>query len=210
MIMTSLFKCFFKNGAIGIVILYNSIVSIIDIFTLIVSIILLSTNNTFAILIGTIFLVLAAIALPCVCCGGCYVLSLFNIQNSLNIARFMGFCNFCFMLFTLILMIQNEDGINAGFNAFFFILNCISLASVLFLCTINCGFEQEPSIDNEIEMRHIPEQLTLDNVVYPVPTMEQVSHPAMNNCVVIELEQLPSAPSPSNSVYELEGRPTLR
>ena len=203
MIMTNLFKCFFKTGAIGFVILYNTIVSVIDIITLIVSLILLNTNNGFAILIGTIFLVFALIALPCVCCGGCYIWSLFHIRNRLNLARFMGFCNFCLMLFTLILMIQNEDGINAGFNAFFFTLNCISLASVLFLCTINCGFEQEPSIDSEIEMSHIPEPLTLNDVVYPIPSIGDNLE-----IVVVDRYNYEPSPSPLTTIYEMEGQIT--
>jgi len=209
MIMMNLMKCFFKNGALGFVTLYNTIVSIIDIIFLIVSIVLLSkTDNGLVTFVGLVFLILAAIALPCVCCGICYIWSLFHIQNSLKMARFMGVCNFCFMILTFTIIatnIEKEKEIETpGLMAFFFILNIVSLISVIFLCSINCGFE-ETSLDSEIAMRHNPEPLTFNDIAYPypLPTIQEISYPIMNN-VVIEIQA--SAPSPSQSIYEQEGK----
>ena len=232
--LTKLCKCCFKEGSIGIITLYNAIVSIIDLIFLILALVLLTDGDAnIGDIAGVIFLVFAIIALPCVICGICYVWSLFHIQTHLRMARFFGVCNFVMMILTFIIIVTNleaEEQIeNPGVMAFFMIVNVLGLVSVIFLCTINCGFE-----DDEVEIREVPQNalpapLRMEQVTYPDPEInEQVEVVVYNaedceedriqSLYVEEIKQLhqtrinrmskyqPSAPySPS-----IEGRPTLR
>ena len=141
MILTKIIKYLLKESSIGIVIIYNSIVFIIDVLFLLVSLIHLNNGkaewHNFAYAIIFIF---SVILIPCICCGICYIWALFHIQTHLNIARFMGVCNFSFMFLTLLITIHSGP-ISAGFMMFFFLINSLALISVVFLCTINCGYE---------------------------------------------------------------------
>jgi len=210
--LSKMFKCCFKDGSIGIITLYNAILSIIDIVVLILAIVLLSSNHGIGIIIGTLLLVFAAIAVPCLCCGICYIWSLFHIQNHLKLARFMGICNFAMMIFTFIIIatnIEEEKPLeNPGAAAFFMILNVLGIVSVIFLCTINCGFEPEPVVITEVPMNALPAPLRMEQYVYPEPEInERVELQIVENPQHIVYIENPTAPPLSPS---LEGRPTLR
>jgi len=230
--MNKIFKCFTINTSIGIVTLYNSIVSIIDFLFLIISLVLLTDGKAnLGDIAGIIILIFAIIALPCIVCGICYIWSLFHIQNNLKMARFFGVCNFVMMLFTFLIIATNVDKEKEierpGLMAFFMILNVLSIVSVIFLCTMNCGYERETqreqtritrALHNEPAMRQItyPVQHRQDNLqsyVYPIE-MEKVEHVIVdieNPQVIYKTEPiLPSAPVLSPSMESMEGRPTLR
>ena len=90
------------NLSIGVITIYNSVISIVDFIALVLSIALLTDGKTdIGDIAGVIILIFAAIALPCIICGICYIWSLLHIQNNLKMAKFFGFCNFIMMLFTL-------------------------------------------------------------------------------------------------------------
>ena len=215
MFLTRIFKGCFRNGSIGVVTLYNAIVSIIDIIFLILSIVLLSTDHVIIAVVGLILLVFSVIAIPCICCGMCYIWSLFHIQNNLKMARFMGICNFIMMIFTLILIIiytdEEKEIENPGVMAFFMVINMLGLASVIFLCTMNCGFEEEPVVITEVPMRELPAPLVLNDCVYPDPCIDDKVEVQVVDCEnteqhIIYIENASAPPlSPS-----LEGCPTRR
>ena len=229
--LIKMFKSCFKDGSIGIITLYNGILSIIDIIVLILSIVLLSSNHGIGIIVGTLLLVFAAIAVPCLCCGVCYIWSLFHIQNHLKLARFMGICNFVMMLFTFIIIATNVEEEkpleNPGVAAFFMILNVLGLVSVIFLCTINCGFEEEVEI-TEVPQRALPAPITMEQCMYPSKLSNNTSirqvieypEPEINDRVELQIVEnnnpqhivyieRPSAPALSPSL-SLEGKPTMR
>ena len=230
--LTKMFKCCFKDGSIGIITLYNAILSIIDFLVLIVALILLTDNNAdWGDIAAIIFLIFAVIALPCIVCGICYVWSLFHIQNNLKMARFMGVCNFVMMIFTFLIIatnIEKEEPLeNPGAAAFFMILNVLGLVSVIFLCTINCGFEEEVEI-TEVPQRALPAPITMEQCMYPSKLSNNTSirqvieyqEPEINDRVELQIVEnnnpqhivyieRPSAPALSPSL-SLEGKPTMR
>lgn len=222
-------RCLTMEASIGFVTIYNSIISIIDFFILIITFILLTDgNHNFGDIAAIIMLVFAIMVLPCIICGICYTWSLFHIQNNLRMARFFGVCNLVMMIITFILItthLEAEKEIeNPGIMAFFMILNTLSIVSVIYLCTINCGFEEEEPVsfndrvfpDSVIKdvLSYIngrnSQPITLNDVVYPVPIIEDkvelqiIESDWESDCENIEH---PSAPQLSPS---MEGRPTLR
>ena len=222
--MNKICKCLTINASIGIIAIYNSIISIIDLVILVVALILLTDNNHhFLDVFVLLYLIFAIIALPCIICGICYIWSLFHIQNNLKIARFFGICNFIMMLITLLIIVSNlkkeEQLEKSGMVAVFMILNILSIISIMFLCALNCGYEDEKqreqtritrALHNEPVMKQItyPIQYRQNEAYsYPVPEtiemdIENQHHTLYNDTLVI-----PSAPVLSPS---LEGIPTLR
>ena len=198
----NLCRCITIDISIGFITLYNSIIAVIDLFVLIVSIILLSDGKeNLGDIVGIIFLIYALIALPCVICGICYVWSLFHIQNNLRIARFFGFCNFIMMIFTLFIIYNNSilDVRTIGFGIIFFIINLLSLLSILYLCFVNCGYVEEINEeDDTIESNKI-KAIEMPQVI-EMKEQHIINIPEVNN----NNNNNPSAP------LESEGNITIR
>jgi len=237
--MCKILRCISKDASIALITLYNTILATIDFLVLLLSFILLTDGNRNLGDIAAVFLlVFGVIALPCICCGICYVWSLFHIQTNLKMARFLGVCNFIMMIFTFIVIATNlkkeEELENPSFVAFFMILNILSIVSTIFLCTINCGFEDETKKEQTriAEVLHQQPEMLHHDVIetgiisdveeqlhYPIRFQNNTSirhainypienyvYPTPTNEIIYNAEPIiPTAPSLS----QIEGHPTL-
>lgn len=233
--MCKILRCISKDASIAIITLYNAIMTILDLLLLIIALILLGNKNenlgdAIGDVVGIIFLIFALIAIPCICCGICYMWSLFHIQNNLKMARFTGICNFVMMIFTFIIIVSNlkkeEEIERPSIMAFFMILNILSIVATIYLCTINCGFEDETEKEqtriNEM-LHHQPEMLEIQYptrfqnntslryaIEYPDPVIVDIE-PLTNNNYVYNAEPIEIIPSaPLKSPSQTEGKITMR